>query len=142
MIKFAVYQPTLTDAQIDELNAAGSWSAKPEFTAYADVTTGTFRDAGGKQEKVNALVAAALAHNLFKHTADVQAESLEAVWSIGNHRPNPRIEETGKFPMKSISVGDILVSSQSGMGYYCDRMGWVQINEAALLALTGLEVVA
>lgn len=138
MIKFAVYQPTLTDAQVEALNAAGSWSAKPEFAAYADVTTGTFRDGDDPVVAVEKMVNRAISYFLFNHVAFITAERLEAVWVIGNQRPHEMIEEVGVVPMKSISVGDILVNQATNEAWFCNRRGWTPLPANTLRVLREL----
>lgn len=138
MIKFALYQPTLTDAQVEALNAAGSWSAQPEFAAYADVTTGTFRDGDDSVVAVEKMVNRAISYFLFNHVAFITAEGLEAVWVIGNQRPHKMIEKVGVVPMKSISVGDILVNQATNEAWFCNRMGWTPLPANTLRVLREL----
>lgn len=140
MTVFAVFQPNLTDAQIEELNGPnGGWSAKPEFSAYANITTGTFR--GDIETRVHGMVLDAMANQLYYHVANVEAGNLNDAWTIGNHRPQPAITElNGEMKMKSISIGDILIDVETQIGYYCNRSGWIQINAETLNDLNGMVV--
>ena len=127
MTKFAVYQPNLTDIQIAELNGPnGGWNAKPEFRAYADVTSGTFRD--DEPKKADLLVRVAVHLGMFVHVSNITADTMPEVYRVGNIGPEAQIERTNLFPMKSVSVGDVIVEQGAQTAWFCDRRGWTQLD--------------
>lgn len=136
MPMFAVYQPTLTDAQIAELNGPnGGWDSKPEFSAYAAVTTGTFN---GEDDQLDGIIRRALSYLLFNHVADIKSQFHHDVFQIGNVGPESLITRTNIAPAKSVSVGDIVVSNKTNTAWYCNRMGWNILSPDTLRVLQAL----
>lgn len=121
---FHVYQPTLTNKQVNELNGPnGGWDAKPEFAAYAKLTFGT-KTADDVYELLN--IDGAI--GLYTHVGDIEADGLEQAFLIGNSGLGPMDERITTYTsMRSVSVGDILVADD-GIPMFCNRLGWTGLK--------------
>ena len=118
MTNYTVLQINLTDAQVDEVNAAkGDY---PEF--YSKYLRTNF------QPKPEAILDA---FDMYKPVAKIEADSLEGVFHIGNMGPEEKIERLDL--MHSVSVGDLVFDPNTGIYYYVDSLGFSELpNEEVL----------
>jgi hypothetical protein len=127
MATFQLFQCQLTNRQYNELNRVG-WGGKPEFSAYADMSMGTM---GGRT--ADAMVRAAAECGLFRHVADVRADDVTEVFEIGNMGPEENIIRHER--MNSVSVGNVVVSTETGTAWFCDSIGWIELFEGTREAM-------
>ena len=143
MPTYRVYQTSLSDTQMNELNGPnGGWSSKPEFTAYADLTFGR-----SETNDEDGMVVAAANHDLFYHVADIEAEDLEDVFRISNMCQTSHQITRYSNRMTTLSVGHVVVniSHPNGGASMCASFGWKMLTEAtqkilqekALVSVTG-----
>jgi len=118
MTNYTIFQINLTDAQVDEVNAAkGDY---PEF--YSKYLRTNF------QPKPEAILDA---FDMYKPVAKIEADSLEGVFHIGNMGPEEKIERLDL--MHSVSVGDLVFDPNTGIYYYVDSLGFSELpNEEVL----------
>ena len=118
MTKYTIFQINLTDAQVDEVNAAkGEY---PEF--YNKYLRTNF------QPKPEAILDA---FDMYKPVAKIEAENLEQVFHIGNMGPEEKIARLDR--MHSVSVGDLVFDPNTGIYYYVDSFGFGELpNEDVL----------
>lgn len=64
---------------------------------------------------------------MYALVASIEAEDLEDVFRIGNIGPEENI--TRYEPMHSLSVGDIVVDVETGLGYYVDSFGFGELGK-------------
>lgn len=78
----------------------------------------------------------------FRHVADVQAEGLEQVFALTNHQEanwtsHPEITWYAKdAPVRSTSVGDVIVAAQNGQAWLVLPLGYRAILPPTALILT------
>ena len=118
MTKYTIFQIHLTDAQIDEVNAAkGEY---PEF--YTKKLRTQF------QPTARAILDA---FDMYKPVAKIKAEDLEQIFEIGNIGPEENIERLDR--MHSVSVGDLVFDPNTGIYLYVDSFGFGELpNEEVL----------
>jgi hypothetical protein len=97
MAQFKVFQFQLNDEDDALVNAKG-WDASPKLKAYMNVRFGKW---------------APVAHKYYDLVAEIEAETLDQVFDIGNIGPESAI--TRKAPMHSVSVGDIIMNEEGDM---------------------------
>jgi hypothetical protein len=97
MAQFKVFQFQLNDEDDALVNAKG-WDASPKLKAYMNVRFGKW---------------APVAHKYYDLVAEIEAETLDQVFDIGNIGPESAI--TRKAPMHSVSVGDIIMNEAGDM---------------------------
>lgn len=120
MARFQIYQVILSDADIDQLNSAGrEWALKnlPNYRVYLDNMS-----FGAKRFQADD----------FKHyaqVAEVEAADLDEVFEITNlwNRPEQIIT---KSRMRSTSVGDIILNTETGEYFMVDMFGFTQVAVA------------
>ncbi len=138
---FRIYQQHLTDDQIAELNGPnGGWSAKPEFTAYADVEMGSIGITFGESshKTVDDMVHSAIGLNIYQKVCDITADSLDHAFAIGNNGLDPMDDRITTYnTMTSIYVGNIVVdvTSDTWKAYLCDIRGWSPLDQSTLHTL-------
>jgi hypothetical protein len=111
---FYVYQPMLTDAQVNEVNARG-WDAHP---AYAKIDLLFSKDDAWDRIKD------ALAY--YHHAATVDCATPDEVFEVTNIGPEYLITRHG--PMRSGSVGDVLIATDHSAAYVCLSFGWLELT--------------
>lgn len=117
---FQLYQPHLSNEQITKLNGPhGGWNSDPIFAHYTDINMGSLC---GKWSDQLAMDGAQ--HGLYKYVADIEAETLEQVFEIGNIGPERFI--TRRARMTSVSIGNV-VKDQNTL-WFCDQVGWNDIT--------------
>lgn len=126
-MKFTVYQPLLTDAQVAEVNALG-WNGSPMAKAYADVTN-LF-----DEHRADALVREAASHGLYRKSFVVEAEDVTQTYAITNGMADGIVERIGR--PKSGSVGDVVVDHGTGLAWLCAPVGWIELFDATKRAVT------
>ena len=97
MAQYKVFQFELTRADEQLINTKG-WDASPKTKAYIDSRSGKFTPA---------------AVPFYAEVCEIDADSLEQVFDIGNIGPEERI--TRKAQMHSVSVGDIVLDPAGDM---------------------------
>jgi len=69
----------------------------------------------------------------FRHVADVQAQQLEQVFALTNHQEESWtshqeiVWHATDAPVRSTSVGDVIVSSQTGQAWLVLPAGFIEI---------------
>ena len=112
MTKYTILQINLTDAQVDEVNAAkGDY---PEF--YKKYLRTNFQP---KPEVILDVF------DMYKPVAKIKAENLEQVFHIGNMGPEEKIERLDQ--MHSVSVGDLVFDPDTGSYHYVDSFGFAEL---------------
>lgn len=111
-MSYCLYQPRLTDEQADALN-----SGLCPHTAYLRLSS---------LDDDNAYLRVADALDYYRHTATVDATNPEEVFEVTNIGPEAAI--TRHFPMRSGSVGDVIIDRDTGAGYICASWGWVEMS--------------
>lgn len=126
MTNFRVYQAQLTEAQRNELNGPnGGWDSKPEFTAYADIGMGTIGD-----RTADAIVKEAAEFGLFVHASNITANDVTETFEIGNIGPEEAITRFEGRDMYSVSVGNVMVDTDTNQAWMCDSFGWVELFDS------------
>lgn len=129
MTVFTVYQPHLNDQQRAELNGPnGGWFSKPEFISYTDVRDGSPYGRAVDMDDLHDLITEAVSHGLYYHVADITAVDLQEAFMFGNTHPHSKVKYIGDVSMKSISIGDVLIDTNTGIAYYCNRYGWTRLS--------------
>lgn len=100
---YAVYQIQLTDAEVDLINEKGH-NAVAKHVAKLDM------DMDFSGNKIGDLAADALKSGYYTHVANIEAQSLEEVFQIGNIGPEENIKRLTR--MSSLSVGNIIVDPE------------------------------
>ena len=113
-----VYQLHLSDAHVNELNAAGDWGKVSWGKAYMNMTFGDY-----SQESLQVLIDA----GIVKHTKTINTTDLDEAFDIGNYMgDNSKIVWQTKS--SSVSVGDIFVDAQTNSGHVVANFGFTTIS--------------
>lgn len=120
MARFQIYQVILTGQEIDQLNDNGrEWALEnlPRYRTYLD--TASFGAARYQPEQFT--------H--YNQVAEVEASDLDEVFEITNlwHKPDQIIT---KNRMRSTSVGDIILNTETGEYFMVDMFGFTQIDRS------------
>lgn len=105
-MKYAVYQIQLSDAEYDLINDKGH-DAVPAQVAKLKMSM----DYSG--DRIGQTAYRAFDAGYYTHVANIEAESVGDVYTIGNIGPMKSI--TRISPMSSVSVGDIIVDETGCM---------------------------
>ena len=71
----------------------------------------------------------------YEHVCDIEADTLDHVFEVGNVGPEERI--TRHAPMHSISVGDVIVArGRRPAGFVVDRVGFKKVSLPASVLST------
>lgn len=124
MKKFAIFQIQLTDAEFDLVNEKGH-DAVAKQKAKIDM------EFDFKGEKIGELADHAFDNGYYTHVANIEADSLNAVFQIGNIGPEENIERLGR--MSSVSVANIIVDDQ-GESFVVAPIGFVSLGVNQALA--------
>lgn len=98
MKKFKLHQIHLTDEEHDLVNAKGH-DAVPKHLIKCNMN---FND------DVVALAKEAFDKDYYSHVSNINAKSVEGVFSVGNMGPESQIERFADCSMYSVSIGDIV----------------------------------
>lgn len=136
---FEVFQPQLTNAQSDDVNLHG-WGHTHWSTSYLDVTMMN----GVTEEEAGAKVIGAYA--VYHKTMDVDTDDVHGAFDLCNHWNRPELVSeytvASKYAKgirrKSMSVGDVLVNSETGEGFVCMPMGWGTMTPAQVKTFKAL----
>jgi len=109
-----VYQPRLTDEQSNEVNTYG-WVVHPAYMALSSPALNE-----------NAWESVVAGTEYYSHAADVDSDDPNEVFETTNIGPESRITRHG--PMRSGSVGDVLISGDSRNGWICLPFGWYEMS--------------
>ena len=124
MPEFVVYHLRATEDQIKRINSSATNSALSN--AVVDATL------NGKSDD-------ALEHDLYAPVAVVSAKNLTEVFRDTNHIESDWTQNESVVkvdtPVRSTSVGDIVLNANSGTAWTCAPMGWDEISEANHLTL-------
>lgn len=100
-MKFAVYQIQLTDAEVDLVNETGDFNSVPKAKAKMDM------DFDFSGHKIGGMADEAMAKGFYTHVANIEADTFQEVFEIGNIGPEHNIERLNR--MSSVSVGNVIV---------------------------------
>ena len=112
MTKYEIHQINLTEAEIDMVND-GHIIHKYELK----------RDMFGRN--VPDLAVQGLAKNFYTHVANITADGLNTVFHFGNVGPEQMIERLDQ--MASVSVGDIIVNTETNTKHVVTTIGFKEI---------------
>ena len=112
---YHVFQITLDDATVDQINSEG-WTSSVKATAYS-------------RAMVHGDPAIGLTHDLYDKVAEVLGDSLDDVFRIGNIGPEYPDEDitVGNDGMRSISVGDI-IADDHGSRWVVAKFGFTPVT--------------
>ena len=113
-MNYKLYQIHLTDAEVDEVNAKGHNSV-PKQKLKLDMN---FCD------NIAEISKAAMDLGYYTHVSNIEADSLEGVFEVGNIGPEANIERLA--PMYSVSVGDV-VETPEGVRHVVASVGFRQL---------------
>ncbi len=114
-MKYAVYQISYTDSDIDAINAEQPNAA---YTAKRDMQF----DFGGKG--IANMAEKAFYEGLYTGVALIEADSLDQVFEIGNMGPESKITRLSR--MSSVSVGD-LIEDEDGNRHVVASFGFKEV---------------
>lgn len=117
---FKVYQPRLTNSEVNEVNDFGHNA----HNAYFDLM---FLRGENVEEKILA------AKDYFYFTAVVNVDDLDDVFQVTNIGPEELIERQS-VPMRSGSVGDVYVN-EAGEAFVCVSVGFEKLSAEAAKTL-------
>ena len=124
-MKFAIYQIQLTSAQRNTINESGDFDSVPAFAAKTKMSM----DFSG--DKIGGLAYDAFDAGYYTHVANIEANSLNEVFQIGNIGPEQNIERLTR--MSSISVSNLIIDEE-GDTFVVATMGFVGIGVNKSLA--------
>jgi len=123
-MKFAVYQIQLTDAEVDLINEKGH-DAVAKHKAKIDM------DFDFRGQKIGGMAVDAFEAGYYTHVANIEANSLNEVFQIGNIGPEQNIERLTR--MSSISVSNLIIDEE-GDTFVVAPIGFVGIGVNKSLA--------
>jgi len=118
---FRVYQIMIDDAKHTEVNEKG-WDGVEWGKSYTNLTFGST-----KEKDPWIMILAGIHHDLIRHTRTIETDDIDEVFSIGNGHGDLSLQ-TVHGPAKSISVGDILVDTETHVGHMVDNFGFIGIS--------------
>ena len=113
---YTVYQIQIDRSVYDRVNALGHDAAAQQYPEYRARLATSFRGSQGYRPEYA---------EYYSPVCRIEAESLDAVFQIGNIGPEASITRLAQ--MHSISVGDI-IETESGTQYMVNSMGFKRIN--------------
>ena len=122
-MKFAIYQISLTDAEIDLINSTGDFNSVPKKAASLKMDFAN--------DEIGGLAYDAMEAGYYTHVANIEANDLNGVFQIGNIGPEENIERLA--PMHSLSVGDVIVDEE-GQCNVVAKFGFVAFSFRPQLA--------
>ena len=123
MATFTVHQRKLSSDQVDEMNRNSS----------SDMTNAYFKMTFPNSENVDELVAAHFEHGIYKMTSCLQVISdnpLDAIFHQLNGYDHDDVENQIILMSRrpSMSVGDIVTDTGSGVSWVCMPHGWHELG--------------
>ena len=113
-MNYKLYQIHLTDAEVDLINSKGH-NAVESHKMKLDMS---FDKAPHKLAK------AAMDKGYYTHVSNIEAESLEGVFEVGNIGPEANIQRLA--PMHSVSVADVVEDSE-GVRHVVASVGFKEL---------------
>ena len=113
-MNYKLYQIHLTDAEVDQVNAEGHNSV-PKQKLKLDMN---FND------NPEAIAKEGMDKGYYTHVSNIEADSLEGVFEVGNIGPESAITRLAK--MYSVSVADV-VETPEGVRHVVASMGFKQL---------------
>jgi len=113
-MNYKLYQIHLTDAEVDMVNAKGHNSV-PKQKLKLDMN---FCD------NIAEISKAAMDLGYYTHVSNIEADSLEGVFEVGNIGPEANIERLA--PMHSVSVADV-VETPEGVRHVVASVGFKKL---------------
>ena len=118
-------QINYTDEEVSKLQGS-SWRKDTDlatkYEIYTDLIMGCMRK--GKKDAFKSLAVKGIEKGLFYNVADIETDSLDEAFEIGNLGPEEKIKRKGR--MHSISVGDILIKGDGSI-YLVDNFGFTKL---------------
>ena len=99
-MKYSIYQIHITAEQRDLINNEG-FHACPEFMVQQSMSM-DFED-----KEIAGKALDAWGEGYYTHVSNIDAESLDGVFQIGNIGPKEKIERLQQ--MRSVSIGDLII---------------------------------
>ena len=122
MATFTVHQRKLSSDQVDEMNR----------DTTSDMTNAYFKMTFPNSENVDELVAAHFEHGIYKMTTCLQVISdnpLDAIFhQLSGYDHDDVHNEISLMKRPSMSVGDIVTDTGSGVSWVCMPHGWHEID--------------
>ena len=103
-MKYKIFQIKLTDAEVDLINEKGHDSVHKQSLKL---------DMNLLKNDTGRIAAYAFNRGYYTHVSNIEADSLEGVFHVGNVGPEENIERIS--PMHSLSVGDIVEDGSGAM---------------------------
>ena len=103
-MKYKIFQIKLTDAEVDLINEKGHDSLHKQSLKL---------DMNLRKNDTGRIAADAFNRGYYTHVSNIEADSLEGVFHVGNVGPEENIERIA--PMHSLSVGDIVEDGSGAM---------------------------
>ena len=113
-MNYKLYQIHLTDAEVDQVNAEGHNSV-PKQKLKLDMNFNESPEAIAKEGKDK---------GYYTHVSNIEADSLEGVFEVGNIGPESAITRLAK--MYSVSVADV-VETPEGVRHVVASIGFQQL---------------
>jgi hypothetical protein len=114
-----VFQPILNDKKVNEIS--GGWDKAEWSSAYMNLT-------GFPEGEIFEDIKSLVEHDIYRHTMTVDSSDLEQVFMVGNMHDHDLIAQHQR--RKSVSVGDILVDTETGVGHMVAMRGFIAIAPA------------
>lgn len=111
-MKFQVFQFQLSDDIVDQVN---SGTSHPVFKSFLEC----------QMFPTEELVKASRKH--YREVAVIEADTLNQVFTIGNIGEEDQIHRIA--PMRSVSVGDVIVNMADRTAWIVDRYGFTELTE-------------
>ena len=112
-MKYKLHQIHLTDAEVDQVNESGHDSVHKQKLKL-DMNFGD----------TPVVAREAMRLGYYNHVSNIEADSLEGVFHVGNVGPEHNIERLA--PMYSVSVGDV-VEDSNGVQHVVASYGFKQL---------------
>ncbi len=114
-MQYKVYQIQLTDAEIDLINEKGHDAVHKQSLKL---------DMNFRKNDKGVVAGDAVRRGYYTHVANINADTLEGVFHVGNMGPEENIERMSR--MHSISVGDI-VEDETGKQSVVASFGFKEV---------------
>lgn len=119
---FRILQVQITDAKADEVNEAGCWSKVAWGKTYLDLTNGFL-----EEDQMGDVFVRAVGYGLVQHTMTIDTDNLDEAFAIGNGMGDEsKLTELCRH--KSMSIGDVLVDTETGEAMIVATFGFDPIN--------------
>lgn len=116
-----VYQIMIGDKKYDEVNAKG-WDGVTWGSDYHNITWDP-----AKNDDIDGLIDRVVDHGLVQHTMTIDSDDLDEIFACGNgHGDLSKV--TTHRDCKSISVGDIIVDTNTNLGHMVGMFGFIPVS--------------